>query len=88
MTEQRLYGRGVAVLTPWMSSNRPFPYSSHVNKQKRNEDEVRVDNFIQITVICPAKSRVGAFVYRNTKKVYSSNIFTTILVFAKREGKK
>ena len=34
MTEQRLYGRGVAVLTPWMSSNRPFPYSSHVNKQK------------------------------------------------------
>ena len=29
-----------------------------------------MDNFIQITVFCPNKPRVGAFVYRNVGKVY------------------
>ena len=29
-----------------------------------------MDDFIQITVFCPPKPRVGAFVYRNARKVY------------------
>ena len=29
-----------------------------------------MDNFIQITVICPLEPRVGAFVYWNVGKVY------------------
>ena len=29
-----------------------------------------MDNFIQITVFCPPKPRVGAFVYRNAGKFY------------------
>ena len=31
-----------------------------------------MDNFIQITVLCPPEPRVGAFVYRNAGKVYGS----------------
>ena len=38
--------------------------------KQRNEDEARVDDFIQIIVFCPPEPRVGAFVYRNTRKVY------------------
>ena len=32
-------------------------------------DEARVDNFIQITVVCPSEPQVAAFVYRNDGKV-------------------
>ena len=32
-----------------------------------------MDNFIQITVLCPPEPRVGAFVYRNAGKVYMKN---------------
>ena len=76
----------MVVLTLWMSSNRPFPYSSHVSKQK--EMRTRLGWTISYKSLYFVRPRVGAFVYRNTGKVYSSNIFTTILVFAKREGKK
>ena len=35
-----------------------------------------MDDFIQITVFCPPEPRVGAFVYRNARKVYGiKNIF-------------
>ena len=48
---------------------RPLPHYAPVSKQ-RNENEDRVDNFIEITVFRPPESRVGAFVYRNAGKVY------------------
>ena len=41
-----------------------------------------MDNFIQITVVCPPEPRVGAFVYGNARKVYSwSNWNLEVLVF-------
>ena len=36
---------------------------------QRSKGDARVDNFIQITVLCPPKPRVRAFVYRNAEKV-------------------
>ena len=39
--------------------NRPFPHYAPVSKHKE-----------MITVFCPPKARVGAFVYRNAGKVY------------------
>ena len=45
-----------------------------------------MDNFIQITVVCPSEPRVGAFVYRNAGKVYSwSNWNLELLVFLEWE---
>ena len=40
-------------------TNKPFPHDAPVSKQ-RNEDEARVDDFIQIIVFCPPEPRVGA----------------------------
>ena len=45
-----------------------------------------MDNFIQITVVCPSERRVGAFVCRNAGKVYSwSNWNLELLVFLEGE---
>ena len=35
-----------------------------------HEVEAQVDSFIQITVFCPPEPRVGAFVHRNSGKVF------------------
>ena len=56
-------------LTFWLQY-RPFPHYTPGSKHKRNKDEARVDNFIQITVFCQPEPRVGAFVNRNAGKVY------------------
>ena len=47
-----------------------FPALRSSDQTKRNGNEARVENFIQITVFCPPEPRVGAFGYRNAGKVY------------------
>ena len=75
LKKSNLIGRGLRSLLKWVilngnsRKNRPFPHYAPVNKQ-RNQNETRVDNFIQITVFRPPEPRVGAFVYRNAGKVY------------------
>ena len=39
-----------------------------------------MDIFIQITVFCPPKPQVGAFVYRNTGKVYCQTCLVMALL--------
>lgn len=48
---------------------------------QRNEAEVRVDNFIQITVCCPPKPRVGTFVYRNAERYIAQSSLKFMLCF-------
>ena len=45
-------------------------FLSPSEQTQRNEDEARLDSFIQITVFCPPEPPVGAIVYRNARKVY------------------
>ena len=47
-----------------------FPAFPSSEQTLKNEDEARVDNFIQITVFCPPDPRLDAFLYRNAGKVY------------------
>ena len=56
---------------------------SRIMLQRANikKDWARVDNFIQITVFCPPKPRVGAFVYRNAGKVYETSHSDYLLSF-------
>ena len=58
--------------------NRPFPHYAPVSKHKEMRMRLRWI-FIQITVFCPPKPWVGAFVYRNVGKVYYQLLISKII---------
>ena len=62
-------GNGLLNIT-WMS-NRSFPHYAPVSKHNKKWGRGWGDSCIQISVFCPPKPRVGAFVYGNAGKVYT-----------------
>ena len=63
------------------SKTKTFPTFFTSEQTQRNEVEVRVDTFIQITVCCPPKPRVGAFVYRNAGRSIANSSLKFMLCF-------
>ena len=51
-------------------NNLELTHSAPVRKNKEMQEEAQVDNSMQVTVVCPPKPRVDAFVHRNAGKVY------------------
>ena len=62
------------------SKTKTFPTFFTSEQTQRNEVEVRVDNFIQITVCGPAKPRVGAFVCRNAERSIAKSLLKLCFV--------
>ena len=68
-----VYGNGGTTVNFWTDQtflvlNRPL-WFQFIEHTQQNEIQAK-DNFIQIAVFCYPIPRVGAFVHRNTEKIY------------------
>ena len=63
------------------SKTKTFPTFCSSEQTQRNEAEVRLDNFMQITVCCPPKPRVGAFICRNAERSIAKSLLKFMLCF-------